>query len=218
MHKLFNKTLAVGIAFTIVIAGCTSTKSQTAAPQSTFLPNYSLLKEVSSPEGTKIYTYKNPNFSRSDYSAAIVDPVLLAQTASKGSVSDQQIEKARNVINTGLQQIVSQKLKITNEPGPGVLRLQTAITGASLESEGFKPRNLIPISAAIKLASMATGNESKKPALVVELKFTDSQTGVLLKEVVTTIDGEKLSKQADISDSFGQLATTWVQEALKYSH
>jgi hypothetical protein len=215
MKKLFRLTFVLGAL--LVTSSCTTSQNQTQKPAG-FLPNYNLLKQVPSPEGTKIYTYKNPNIKRSDYSAAIVEPVSLYQTTSKDNITDAQVEKARNTIDAGIQQIVSQKLKVTNEAGPGVLRLQTAITGAHLESEGFKPRNLIPISAAIKLASMATGNESKKPVLIVELKFTDSQTGTLLKETVTTIDGEKLNKQADISDSFGQLATTWVQEALKYSH
>ena len=94
-------------------------------------------------------------------------------------------------------------------------RLQVAITGASLETDGFKPRNMIPISAALKLASMATGMDNKTPELVVELKFTDSQTGKLLKEVVTTISGEQFRSASDISDIFNNLVTQWVQQALK---
>jgi hypothetical protein len=215
MQKFINRTVI--IAMTLVVAACSSTTDQTQRAPA-FLPNYSLLKEVPSPDGTKIYTYKNPNVKPGDYSAAIVEPVSLYQTATKDGIADAQIEKARAEIDAGLQQIVSRKLKLTTQPGAGVLRLQVAITGARLESDGFKPWNIIPISAAIKLASMATGLDAKKPVLVVELKFTDSQTGNLLKEVVTTISGDKLSNKNDVTNGFDKLATAWVQDALKYSN
>lgn len=215
MQKFISRVVMLGLM--LGVAACSTTQDQTQRAPA-FLPNYSLLKPVPSPAGTKIYSYKNPNINRSDYNAAIVEPVSLYQTASNDGVADAQIENARANINAGIKEIISKKLTITNQPGPGVLRLQVAITGARLEGDGFKPWNIIPISAAIKLASMATGQESKKPVLVVELKFVDSQTGNLLKEVVTTISGENLKSQNDVSGAFDKLATEWVQQAMKYSN
>lgn len=222
MQKLMNRTLVLGTTLlaVVLLASCGSKQTPDPITQQApaFLPNYSLLKPMPSPgEGMKVYAYKDPSVNRGDYNAAIVAPVIIYQTATDKGVTDSQIEQARANINTGIQQIVNKKLKLTNQAGLGVLRLQVAITGASAAEDGFSARNIIPVSAAIKLASMATGMDSKTPQLIVELKFTDSQTGKLLKEVVTTIDGEKFRQTSNTTGEFSKLATEWVQQAMKYS-
>jgi Protein of unknown function (DUF3313) len=98
-----------------------------------------------------------------------------------------------------------------------VLPVAITITGASVEGEGFKPRNLLPISAAIKLASNATDTNNKTPVLVVELKFTDSVSGKLLSESLSTISGSEFRDSTQTVQQFTQLAQQWVQQVLKYS-
>ncbi|MBX9597671.1 MAG: DUF3313 domain-containing protein [Burkholderiales bacterium] len=214
MKKSLNLTLALGLG--VLLAGC-ATKMDPTTKAPGFLPNYSLLKPIPSPDGTQIYSYKSPDAKLSDYHAAIITPVALYQTATESGVTAEQIEQARTNINKGIQQIVSKKLPITDKSAPGVARVNVAITGATLEGEGFSVRNLIPISAAIKLASMATGLDNKKPIMVVEIKVVDSQTDKLLKETVTTISGEKFRMNSNAVEEFQKLATEWVQQALKYS-
>jgi hypothetical protein len=183
-----------------------------------FLPNYSVLKPVSSPEGSQIYTYTAPDVERSDYHALIVAPVILYQNAASHGVTNQQIATARANIDSGIKQVASQHIALTQTAGPGVAVLQVAITGATASADGFKPWNVIPISAAIKLATMATDTDSKTPVLVIELKFTDSVTGKLLREDVTVISGETFRNRANTPEEFQQLAQTWVKEALKYAN
>ena len=108
-------------------------------------------------------------------------------------------------------------MDITTKPGRGVLLMQVAITGATLEKDSLKPWNLVPISAAIRLASTATGLDNKTPTLVVEIKFVDSKSGELLKEVVSTISGESFRMESNTPEEFDKLATEWVNKALKYS-
>lgn len=214
MKKSLNFTLALGLG--VLLVGCATKMDPTTKPPG-FLPNYGLLKPIPSPDGTQIYSYKAPDAKLSDYHAALVAPVALYQTATESGVTAEQIEKARTNINKGIQQIVSNKLAITDKSGPGVARVNVAITGAVLEGDSFKPRDLVPISAAIKLASMATGLDNKKPIMVVEIKVVDSQSEKLLKETVTTISGEKFRMNSNTVEEFQNLATEWVQQALKYS-
>lgn len=207
--------LAAVILFLNVIS-CTTNQNPTQKPPG-FLPNYSLLKEVPSPEGTKIYTYLAPDAKRNNYHAAIIMPVTLYQSATESGVTAEQIEQARKNIASGVTKIVSKKITITNTSGPGVAKIYVSITGATLEGEGFKPRNLIPISAAIKLASKATDLDNKKPIMVVEIKVLDSQSSALLKEVVSIINGEEFRMSIHTADEFQKLAIEWVNQALKYS-
>lgn len=212
--KFITNVMAFGLLLTVV-ACATNINPTLKAPG--FLPNYSLLKPVPSPEGTQIYTYKAPDAKRSDYHATIIQPVSLYQTAVESGVTAEEIEKARKNIDIGITKIVSKKIAITNTPGVGVARIYTSITGAILEPDSLKPWNIIPISAAIKLASMATDLDNKKPILVVEIKMLDSKTGKLLREVVTVIHGENFRMSVHTADEFEKLAVQWVDQALKYS-
>lgn len=209
-------TLLLTISIAAVITNC-ATKEDPTTKTPGFLPNYSQLKPVTSPEGTQIYSYIDPTVKRSNYTAAIIESVSLYQTATTDGVSREKIEDARIGIANGIKEIISKKINVTNNSGPGVIKISVAITGATLEGDGFKPRNLIPISAAIKLASMATNLDNKKPVLMVEIKMVDSQTGRLIKETVTTIRGENFRVSANTAEEFQKLAIKWVHEALKYS-
>jgi hypothetical protein len=217
-RKFWNNTLlAAGLAVSLSLAGCASNNNPMQSP-SGFLPDYALLKPVAnSPAGTKIYTYRNPNIVPGTYQSVIVDPVSIYQGAAKTGLNNDQIESARITLNNGIQSIVAKKMSLSTQPGPGVARMSVAITGAELDKEGFKPRNLVPVSAAIKLASSATGLDSKTPVLVVEIKFTDSVSGQLLRESLTIINGESFRMSSDTSTEFQQLAQAWVQQAIEYS-
>ncbi len=215
MQKIITKIFTIG--FILMVAAC-ATKMDPTQKAPGFLPNYSLLKPVpNSPDGTQIYTYKAPGAKRSDYHAAIVEPVSLYQSATESGVKAQEIEQARKNLNDGIVNVVSKKIAITDKAGKGVARVHTAITGAILQPDGFQPWNIVPISAAIKLASMATNLDNKQPVLVVEIKMVDSQSGKLLREVATVVNGEKFRMSSNTADEFQKLAVQWVDQAIKYS-
>jgi hypothetical protein len=213
-----KKTLLVlGFMSVIALTGCSSAPKSPTENPSGFLPDYALLKPVTpAPEGMQVYSYVAPNVNRGDYHAVIVAPVTLYQTATKNGITTQDIADAQVSLQNGIRQIVSQKIPLTTIPGPGVAQLNVAITGAEVEQEGMKPRNLLPISAAIKLASVATGLNGKTPIMVIEMKFTDSVNGRLLKEILTTISGDQFRTASNASE-FNALVQTWVQKAMQYS-
>jgi len=240
---LFKSTFAAVMAGTLslsfILSGCAgqSIQSPTKNP-SGFLPDYSLLQPISNaPKGSEIYMYKAPDVSRGDYRAVLIEPVSVYQNqaalnnalSAAQSPADQEKIKAdfakeqanaqsiQATIQAGIESVVSQKMPLVNSAGPRVAKLSVAITGAMLETEGFKPWNIIPVSAVITLASNASGKNSKTPAVMVELKFTDSQTGKLLKEVVTVIRGDSFRSEDNSSQAFADLAKQWVQEAMTYS-
>ncbi len=206
----------ISLISVLFLSACHSYSPTEEAPG--FLPDYTILKKVpDSPEGTQIYTYKNPNVNRSDYHAVLITPVMIYQKANRKGVTDEQIEQVKTELNAGIQQMVSKQIGLTNTAGPGVARLEVAITGAMVEKQNPKLRNLIPVSAAIFLASKATDLDKKQPVLIVELKFTDSVSKQLLRETVTVIKGENFRMQSSSTEEFVALAKTWVQQALDYS-
>lgn len=203
-----------------LFTGCASKPDKTDFNEdaSGFLLNYSLLKPIESPEDFQVFTYVNQEIDKEDYSAAIVEPVFIYDDALEDTdLTQEQIENARRGISKGLQDIIKNKYQLTQTPGPGVFRVRTSITGALLEKEGLKPWNIIPVSAAITLAAHASGNESKKPVLVVELMITDSMSNEMIAEILTISSGDNFRRLSNTSDEFEDLAQKWVEKALHYT-
>lgn len=215
MRKFIYMTLFWVIV--LVLVGCASAYNPSERAPG-FLPDYSLLKPIpSNLDGVKLYVYDNPQVKRGDYHAAIIESVVLYQNTVESSITIEKIEKVRTNIDDGIRLITSKKIAITTTPKAGVVRIEVAITGATVEKEGFKLWNIIPISAAIKLASIASELDNKTPVLVVELKLSDSQSGKLLREVVSIISGDNFRLKSNTSGEFEKLAISWVEQALIYS-
>jgi hypothetical protein len=212
------------VSLSVLLAACASsgTKGVPTENQSGYLEagEYARLQEVASPEeGVKIYRYKNPSFKVSDYKGVIIDPVVIYQTATdpkegKG-ISEETIYQVRQDIDAAIKKGASNRFNVVNKPGPGVARISIAITGAQTLGDGFKPRDLVPVSAILNLASKAAGVDSKKPFLVVEAKVQDSVTGKILGEAVYTVEGETFRLESSSVDAFKELAIKWVRTALQ---
>lgn len=218
-EELFVKKMIFAslLALSLTLIGCS--KSEAPMPKSSgFLPHYTLLKPAaSSPKGTQLYIYKDPTVMRGDYHSVIVAPVSIYQTATTNGVTKKDIEGAQAELNRSTKETVAKSIEVTNVAGPGVATLSVAITGATVQGAGFSPLNLVPVSAAIKLASMATDLDSKTPVMVIELKFTDSVTGKSLLESLSVIDGESFRQRANTPKEFEALAKEWIKTDLQYS-
>lgn len=130
------------------------------------------------------------------YHAVIIDPVIINQSEADEKITSEVVEQTRLALDASIRDRIGQsRLKIAHEPGPDVLRVSVAISGAELEKEGFKPRNILPISAAIKAASYVVGKDKKIPVLLVESKITNSQSGDLVRAGMLSVSGETFRGQ-----------------------
>ena len=154
--------------------------------------------------------------SPASYQAVIIDPVVLNQAQPEGDLSADVLEQTRAALERSIRAAVAARpARIVTEPGPGVLRLSIAISGAEIETEGFKPRNLLPISAVIKLATRATDTEAKTPTLLVESKLVDSASQELIGAGMITVAGESFRQQANTAPAFQALTQRIVDIAVQ---
>lgn len=204
-----------------VLSACGGQAGLNPEQQSGFLDNdYARLQPVQDTEdGVKIYRYKSPSFKMADYNGVMIDPVVIYQSATVDSegkgITEETIYDIRREIDSSLKRGASQRFNVVNEPAPSVARVSIAITGAEALGEGFKPRNLMPISAVMKVASEAAGVDSKTAMIVVEAKMQNSMTGKLLGEAVYTVSGESFRLESSSTEAFKQAAVKWVQAALR---
>lgn len=190
--------------------------SEKTRPQSGFIPDYSVLQKVDGPKGTQLYRYRAAGVRPDSFHSAIVDPVLLNQTQPEGELTAQVLEQTRAALEQSvLAAVAGRPLKVVKEPGPGVLRISVALSGAELETEGFKPRNLLPISAVMKIATRATGTDAKTPTLLVESKLVDTQSQELVGAGMITIAGESFRQQANTAQAFQAVTKRVVEVAVQ---
>lgn len=204
-----------------VLAACGGQAGLSQDQQSGFLGGgYDRLQPVPSAEqGVNIYRYKSPSFDLSKYKGVMIDPVVIYHTASPDAASkgitDETIYKIRREIDATLSRDANKRFNVVNKPGTGIARVSIAITGAEALGDGFKPRNLVPVSAVLRVASEAAGVASKNAMIVVEAKVQDSLSGVILGEAVYTVAGENFRFQSGSVQAFEALAVKWVQTALR---
>lgn len=177
------KTTLVASLAALTLAACVSNEVA-PAPQSGFLSpvEYSRLKNAGSPApGTTLYRYVSPDFKRSDYKALLIDPVLLHDGArkdeGKNGLTDDTVRQVRALIDAELKTRAAQRIQVVTQPGPGVAQVTVALTGAQVEGDSFKPRNVVPVSAVLLAAQKATGTDAKTPSMVVEARVRDSVSG-----------------------------------------
>jgi hypothetical protein len=189
---------------------------QADKPESGFFSDYSLLKPVNGSKDTKVFRYTSTKFDPSNYKSVIIDSVVINQSSVDDKITTDIIEKTRLTLEENIKQKVTQFLALTQTAGAETLKVNISISGADLATEGFKVRNLLPISAVLKLASKATNKDKKTAVLLIESKVTDSQTGELLKGTMVTISSDSFRDADEAGQEFENLAKKVVELAMAH--
>ena len=213
--------LAISVSALVLLLACSNAPklATEAMPRSGYLPDYSILVPVtSSNPDARIWRYRISGVNPSDYTAVILDPIYLNQSATK-DVSPESIAKAKAALQASMVEAVNARgsIQIVNKPGPGVARVSVGITGAESSADSLQPWNFTPIGLAMNAAAYAGGVNSKTPALLVESKITDSQSNKLLGEGLVTVQGESFRTSGGSVDSFIAMAKTVVKVAMETS-
>jgi len=188
---------------------------KTDKPDSGFFADVSLLQAINSPEGSKAFRYTSSKFDPSNYQAVMIDSVLINQSGVSDKITADTMEKTRATLEDGIKQKIGKVITLSDKAGPGTLKVNVSISGADVAGEGFKPRNILPVSAVLKLASKAAGKDKKTAMLLIESKVSDSVTGELLKATMLTISSDSFRDQADADQELTDLAKKVVELAMK---
>ncbi|QWE13468.1 DUF3313 family protein [Polynucleobacter sp. AP-Titi-500A-B4] len=219
MRKL--NVFAAIVSAAIVLAACSNTPKLASEPmpRSGFLPNYAVLVPVATSQSdVRIWRYRVSGVNPSAYTAVILDPIYLNQSATK-DVSAESISQAQITLQDSMVAAVNSRgdIRIVTAPGPGVARITVGITGAESSADSLQPWNFTPIGLAANAAAYAGGVNSKTPALLVESKITDSQTKQLLGEGLVTIQGNSFRTGSGSVESFVEMAKKIVRVAMESS-
>ena len=193
--KIKNGSFAA-LAITIAsLAACSSgPKLMTEKiPESGFLPNYKVMQPVdNTPKDIRAWRYLKPGLFISSYTAVMIEPVYLNQREYTKEITPEVITQTKKILEEAIRQAVLRRgdIKIVNQPGPGVLRVAVAITGAEISADGLRPWNFTPIGLAANANTYAASVNSRTPALVMENRITDSQSREFIAGDMVAVRGE----------------------------
>ena len=188
--------LYAALAITIAsLAACSSgPKLMTEKiPESGFLPNYKVMQPVdNTPKDIRAWRYLKPGLFVSSYTAVMIEPVYLNHREYTKEITPEVIAQTKKILEEAIRQAVLRRgdIKIVNQPGPGVLRVAVAITGAEISADGLRPWNFTPIGLAANANTYAAGVNSRTPALVMENRITDSQSREFIAGDMVAVQGE----------------------------
>jgi hypothetical protein len=193
-HHASVSAIAVAV---LLVAGCASNNTPTQAEYSGFLPNYSDLQQTQGPDGQTFLRYVNPRLNPTNYSAVIVEPLTMYPKAEPTEqLTQATIDQIRSYGTTCLRQAIASRVKVVDTPGPGVVKLQVAVTGVASTPEGLKPWQVVPTAFVVSMAVDKVAGAQQQAKLLVEAISTDSVSGEVLSKVVRTHTGEKLARVA----------------------
>lgn len=196
MHRTIFSEVAALAAATVFIAGCAST-GPAQEEHSGFLKDYSNLQETKDPNGETILKYVNPRLNPTNFSAVIVDPVTFyPQSEPTDQISQTTLDQIRSYGSTCLRQAINSRVQVVDKPGPGVVRLQVAITGVASHAEGIKPYQVVPMAFVATMAINTVAGAPQNAKLLVEALATDSVSNEVLSKVVRSRTGERLQRVA----------------------
>jgi hypothetical protein len=213
--------LYAALAITIAsLAACSSgPKLMTEKiPESGFLPNYKVMQPVdNTPKDIRAWRYLKPGLFVSSYTAVMIEPVYLNHREYTKEITPEVIAQTKKILEEAIRQAVSRRgdIKIVNQPGPGVLRVAVAITGAEISADGLRPWNFTPIGLAANANTYAASVNSRTPALVMENRITDSQSREFIAGDMVAVQGEPFRLGASSVGAFQDMTKRIVVFAME---
>lgn len=162
---------------------------------------YEKLTSVSSPTraSADIRRWHDPSVDPKNYKAVIFEPLRYhpADPIPNDKVSQRLLDQLPGEVTRAMRREVSKVARLTDKPGPGVLRFESAIVGVATENQGLQLREVLPVALVIAGAKLAAGARAQEAYVQWEWKLTDSQTGQLLAAGARKGAGELIKTKGD---------------------
>jgi uncharacterized protein DUF3313 len=175
------------LCLAVVVAACSAT--QQVAIQKTdikcgFLGN-DCDRLIAGEQGQAALRYVNPNANWTQYKKVLVEPVTFwGSDTTKISAADQQT--LTNFFYQAMREELGKKFEVVDQAGPGVMRVQVALTDTEAATPGMRTVSMVIPQARLlnTLKYAATGTYAFVGGAQAEGKVTDAVSGQVLAEAI----------------------------------
>jgi len=185
----------------LVGTGCSQAPKEEAAIRkmpagqqySGFLSNYSNLKANSNFENGLTYVSQDPNKNIHKYVEIIIEPpaVYVSTNSDEKLVTNEARQALIEYFQNSIRRAVEDAFPTTDQKGPLVLRLRSALIGVDVNSAASGQKGDGALEHAMNIGKVG-----------VEMELVDSETG---EQVAAAVDRENLGEGAEVgSTSFSK--------------
>ena len=180
--KFHENCFIIALAL-LTLSGCTSTEKvaiKKTDVNCAFLSTDCALLSVGNKDQIGL-RYVNPSVKWNQYSKILIDPVTFwAGDKTKISGTDQQM--LVNYFFQELKEQLGEKFELVNQPGPGVMKLDVAMTDVETATPVLRSISMIVPQAHMvsNLKYLATGTMPFVGSAQAEGKLTDSVSGTVM--------------------------------------
>jgi hypothetical protein len=170
------------------------------APSSGFLaPEVEAkLGDVELSDGRTAKRWISSDLNKQNYNAVMVDRVLYYPAPNPGpQVSSSALEDIADYLTDALRRHLGESVKVVDKGGPGVLRMQPAITAVTFKQEGLSAMDVVPVHLLFTSIKKASGEMDETVKAMVEVRITDSVSTDYVAAMKMDIKGEKLKSDKD---------------------
>ena len=171
------KTISKALMVMLLVTGC-ATKTAQVSDYSGYIGDYEGLAQTTDELGKDVLRWKNPDLVPGVYDTLMIDPIVFyPKPEPTAQISRDLLMDIGDYANKALKREVGKVVKLSDQPGPRVLRMRIAITGISTAAEELSAYEYIPIAAIAAGVNSASGGRDREVFLVAEAEFVDSMTG-----------------------------------------
>jgi len=212
-------TTAVFACFLLATLAVDSAAQQPGAASgvpnaSGFLKDYSRLQPVPGKEGR--YAWTAPAAELKPYTRFMLPPmeIWIDRDAQYRGLSADVVERLAGIYQSSFAHVLAPNYGVVTQPGPGVATCRFAITGVTPERPAFRPRDIIPIKAALTVVRAATGTSAEVARVSAEIECEDSVSQKpLLAAVITGVGNKNFVEGEPIKwDDVGPVLASWAQD------
>ncbi len=198
-----------------MLAGCAAS-GMTDVKKAGFLGDYSMMKPGGDDRAALLYIKPNADFKQ--YNKIMFDRVmvLLADNAEYREIDPAMLKELTDYYQNALLTAVKGGYEIVDQPGPGVLRVRTAITGVKPSKPVANTLStIVPVGIVASGATKAiSGDNLGTGEAQTEFELVDAQTGERLAAAVDKRQGGKMvfrGAWTDTKDAFDYWAKRFRQ-------
>jgi len=191
MKNTLKIIFVLGISFVLAMTtGCATQKTA----HSGFLENYPVFEQ--GPKGGVDFVYLKKDVDFRSYDKVMMDHVVFyfSDSAKYKGIHANELKEVADTFHKAFAEALANAYPLVDKPGPGVLRIRTAITDLVPSKPGLSGvTTVIPIGLAISIVkSGAGGGHTGVGQASMEVEFLDSMTNERIAAAVDTKPGDKL--------------------------
>ncbi len=170
----------------LLALACATTEQTHRAQPSGFLGDYSTLEEGrDEDEPALLYIDAETDFA--GFHSVLIDPVTVWRGPGTEDVAEEELHNLAHYLENSLRTQIAHHFKLAERPGPGTLRIRTAITEARGVNAplNFASKVLPPARLLSEVKKLTTGTRAFVGRAAIEVEMLD---GITNRRVIAAVD------------------------------